>query len=55
VIADTEEEMASKILNLINNKSQRENIGRNARRLVEEKYRWSSVKKILLKEIEQSI
>lgn len=55
MIADTEEEMASKILNLINNKSQRENIGRNARRLVEEKYRWSSIKKILLKEIEQSI
>jgi len=55
VIADTEEEMASKILDLIDDKSQRENIGRNARRLVEEKYRWSSIKKILLKEIGQII
>jgi glycosyltransferase involved in cell wall biosynthesis len=52
VVADTEEEMASKILELIENKNQRENIGRNARKLVEEKYRWSSIKKILLKEIE---
>ena len=55
VIADTEEEMASKILELIENKNQRENIGRNARKLVEEKYRWSSIKKILLKEIEEIV
>lgn len=55
VVADTEEEMASKILDLIDDKSQRENIGRNARRLVEEKYRWSSIKKILLKEIEELV
>ena len=55
VIADTEEEMASRILELIENKNQRENIGRNARKLVEEKYRWSSIKKILLKEIEEIV
>jgi len=55
VIADTEEEMASKILDLIDDKSQRENIGRDARRLVKEKYRWSKIKKILLKEIGQII
>ena len=53
VVADTEEEMAEKILELLANDSKRREIGQNARELVEGKYRWDIVGQKLLKEIEE--
>ena len=53
VVADTEEEMAEKILELLADDSKRREIGQNARELVEEKYRWDIVSQKLLKEVEE--
>ena len=53
VVADTEEEMAEKILELLADDSKRREIGQNARELVEKKYRWDIVGQKLLKEIEE--
>ena len=53
VVADTEEEMAEKILKLLADDSKRREIGQNARELVEKKYRWDIVGQKLLKEIEE--
>lgn len=53
VIADMEEEMASKILELLADEAKRREIGKNARQLVEKKYRWDVVGEKLLKEIEE--
>jgi len=53
VVADTEKEMAEKILELLADDSKRREIGENARELVEKKYRWDIVGRKLLKEIEE--
>jgi len=53
VVADTEEEMAEKILELLADDSKRREIGQNAGELVEKTYRWDIVGQKLLKEIEE--
>ena len=52
IIANDEEEMASKILKLLSDEPRRKEIGKNARQLVEEEYRWDAVEDKLLKEID---
>jgi sugar transferase (PEP-CTERM/EpsH1 system associated) len=52
VIADGEEEIASTILDLLADGPRREEIGEDARKLVEEKYHWDVVGKKLLEKIE---
>lgn len=52
IIADDEEEMAAKILELLVDELRRRQIGENAKQLVEEKYQWDSVGEKLLREIE---
>jgi len=53
VIADDKEEMARRILTLLDNEELRKKIGENGRKLIEEKYRWNIVGEKLLKEIEE--
>jgi sugar transferase (PEP-CTERM/EpsH1 system associated) len=53
VIADDKEEMARRILTLLDNEELRKKIGENGRKLIEEKYRWNIVGEKLLKEIEK--
>ncbi len=53
VIADDKEEMASRILTLLDNDELRKDIGENSRKLIEEKYQWNIVGEKLIKEIEE--
>lgn len=53
VVADDKEEMARRILTLLDNAELRKKIGEDARQLIEEKYRWDIVGGKLLKEIEE--
>lgn len=55
IIADEDKEMATRIIELLANKSKREKIGANARKLVEEKYQWHIIKERLFKEIEYAL
>lgn len=57
LIADNPEEYARKVLTMLQNSIQREDIGKNARKLVEENYSWSKIAaryKFLIREIIQS-
>jgi len=51
MVVDDEKEMAKKILDLINDEPKREEIGNNAHKLINEKYRWDIIAKRLYKEI----
>ena len=51
VVADGETNIATKILELLGDEPKRREIGKNAKKLMEEKYRWSIVGEKLLKEI----
>jgi len=51
VVVDDEKEMAKKILDLINDEPKRKEIGNNAHKLINEKYRWDIIAKRLYKEI----
>lgn len=53
IIVDGEQEMAAKILELLALEPRRREIGENARQLVEEKYRWDTVREKLLREMEE--
>jgi len=55
VVADSPEEMAEKILALLNAPERRRVIGQNARALIEEKYTWDVIGAKLLAEIEKII
>lgn len=52
IVADNEEEMAKKILDLINDELKRKEIGDNAQKLIKEKYKWDIISKELYKEID---
>jgi len=52
IIADDEEEMAKKILNLLSDETKRKEIGNNARELIKEKYRWNTISKDFYREID---
>ncbi|WP_309381111.1 glycosyltransferase family 4 protein [Cerasicoccus frondis] len=55
ILAESSESMASAILNLIQNKSLRESLGINARKLVEQKYQWSQITKAALTQLENAL
>jgi len=55
VVADRPEEMAEKIMELLNDVEKRKVIGQNTRALIEEKYTWNIIGQKLLKEIEEAI
>jgi len=55
LIADEPEEMAEKILNLLDDSGKREYVGYQARHLVETEYSWSRVGEKFLREIERLI
>jgi len=55
IVADERKEMVSRILNLLDDEPQRKEIGKNARKLIENKYRWDIVGRELLKNIEDLI
>jgi len=55
LVADEPEEMAEKILNLLDDSGKREYIGSQARYLVEREYNWSRVGERFLREIERLI
>lgn len=55
VVANKPEEMAEKILELLNAVEERRAIGQNARALIEEKYTWDVIGGKLLKEIEEIV
>lgn len=52
VVADDPANMAKKIVELLQDRSQRELLGQQARRLVEERYRWNTTGNILLSELD---
>jgi len=53
IIADRENEMAAKVLDLLAEEHRRRYIGENAKQLIKEKYSWSVVGEKLFKEIEE--
>lgn len=55
IVADAPEEMAEKILGLLNDDEKRKMIGESGRALIEERYTWDVVGEKLLKEIEEII
>jgi len=55
VVIDDPQEMANKILELLNDNEKRKVIGENARALIEERYTWDAVGRKLLKETKELI
>ena len=55
LVADEPEEMAEKILNLLDDSGKREYIGSQARYLIEREYNWTRVGEKFLREIERLI
>jgi len=53
IIVDNEKEMAKKILDLIHNKLKRDRIGNNAKKLINNKYRWDIIGEKLYKEVDK--
>ena len=52
IVADDEEKMAKKILDLISDEPKRKEIGSNAKKLIKEKYRWDTISKDFYREID---
>jgi sugar transferase (PEP-CTERM/EpsH1 system associated) len=53
IIVDNEKEMAKKMLDLIDDKLERDRIGNNAKKLINSKYRWDIIGEKLYKEVDK--